>query len=134
MDNESVREELRLIITTPDPCDHYEAIVTTKCGSITGAQTSPVVRGKYLSFNTKHVHLHTICTSTYYILYICILYVHLHTICTHLQILPLLYHMTKSTPLVYQSDNVTVNINLPMSGVIIPVMAYLANVHVYAMM
>ena len=94
VDNETVREEPRLIITTPDPCDHYEAIVTTMCGSITGAQTSPVVRGKYLSFNTKHVHLHTICTSTYYIytcictceyctcMYICILYVHLHTICT----------------------------------------------------
>ena len=42
--NETVREP-QLVITTPDPCDHYEATVTPMCGSITGAQTSPVKLG-----------------------------------------------------------------------------------------
>ena len=44
MYNETVREP-QLVITTPDPCDHYEATVTPMCGSITGAQTSPVKLG-----------------------------------------------------------------------------------------
>eukprot|EP00731_Ephydatia_muelleri_P019307 Em0012g132a len=39
--SETVREP-QLVITTPDPCGHYEATVTPMCGSITGAQTSPV--------------------------------------------------------------------------------------------
>ena len=42
--NETVRKP-QLVITTPDPCDHYEATVTPMCGSITGAQTSPVKLG-----------------------------------------------------------------------------------------
>ena len=42
--NETVREP-QLVITTPDPCDHYEATVTPMCGNITGAQTSPVKLG-----------------------------------------------------------------------------------------
>ena len=41
MYSETVREP-QLVITTPDPCGHYEATVTPMCGSITGAQTSPV--------------------------------------------------------------------------------------------
>ena len=46
--NETVREP-QLVITTPDPCDHYEATVTPMCGSITGAQTSPVkLGGEYI--------------------------------------------------------------------------------------
>ena len=39
--SETVREP-QLVITTLDPCGHYEANVTPMCGSITGAQTSPV--------------------------------------------------------------------------------------------
>ena len=39
--SETVREP-QLVITTPDPCDHYEATVTPMCGSITGDQTSPM--------------------------------------------------------------------------------------------
>ncbi|KAL5488637.1 hypothetical protein EMCRGX_G017610 [Ephydatia muelleri] len=39
--SETVREP-QLVITTPDPCGPYEATVTPMCGSITGAQTSPV--------------------------------------------------------------------------------------------
>ena len=39
--NETVREP-QLVITTPDPCDHYEATVTPMCG---GAQTNPVKLG-----------------------------------------------------------------------------------------
>ena len=41
MYSEIVREP-QLVITTPDPCGHYEATVTPMCGSITGVQTSPV--------------------------------------------------------------------------------------------
>ena len=41
MYSETVREP-QLVITTPDPCGHYEATVTPMCGNITGAQTSPV--------------------------------------------------------------------------------------------
>ena len=41
MYSETVREP-QLVITTPDPCGHYEATVTPMCGSITGVQTSPV--------------------------------------------------------------------------------------------
>ena len=41
MYSETVREP-QLVITTPGPCGHYEATVTPMCGSITGAQTSPV--------------------------------------------------------------------------------------------
>ena len=41
MYSETVREP-QLVITTPDPCGHYEATVTLMCGSITGVQTSPV--------------------------------------------------------------------------------------------
>ena len=39
--SETVKEP-KLVINTPDPCGHYEATVTPMCGSITGAQTSPV--------------------------------------------------------------------------------------------
>ncbi|KAL5488546.1 hypothetical protein EMCRGX_G017500 [Ephydatia muelleri] len=42
--SETVREP-QLVITTPDPCSHYEATVTPMCGSITGVQTSPVEMG-----------------------------------------------------------------------------------------
>ena len=66
MYNETVREP-QLVITTPDPCDHYEATVIAMCGSITGAQTSPVkLGGEYRHlcafYNVKctYVHLHTI--------------------------------------------------------------------------
>ena len=49
MYNETVREP-QLVITTPDPCDHYEATVTPMCGSITGAQTNTVMLGgEYIS-------------------------------------------------------------------------------------
>ena len=41
MYSETVREP-QLVITTPDPCGHYEATVTPMCGSITGVQTSTV--------------------------------------------------------------------------------------------
>ena len=41
MYSETVKEP-KLVINTPDPCGHYEATVTPMCGSITGAQTSPV--------------------------------------------------------------------------------------------
>ena len=39
--SETVREP-QLVITTPDLCGNYDATVTPMCGSITGAQTSPV--------------------------------------------------------------------------------------------
>ena len=39
--SETVREP-QLIITTPDPCGHYEATVTPMCASIKGVQTSTV--------------------------------------------------------------------------------------------
>ncbi|KAL5488564.1 hypothetical protein EMCRGX_G017521 [Ephydatia muelleri] len=42
--SETVREP-QLVITTPDPCGHFEATVTPMCGSITGVQTSPVKLG-----------------------------------------------------------------------------------------
>ena len=42
--SETVREP-QLVITTPDPCGHYEATVTSMCGSITGVQTSPIKLG-----------------------------------------------------------------------------------------
>ena len=45
--SETVREP-QLVITTPDPCGHYEATVTPMCGNATGAQTSPVMlRGEW---------------------------------------------------------------------------------------
>eukprot|EP00731_Ephydatia_muelleri_P019238 Em0012g63a len=45
--SETVREP-QLVITTPDPCGHYEATVTPMCGSIAGIQTSPVtLRGTF---------------------------------------------------------------------------------------
>ena len=42
--SETVREP-QLVITTPDPCGHYEATVTPMCGSITGVHTSAVELG-----------------------------------------------------------------------------------------
>ena len=42
--SETLREP-QLVITTPDPCGHYEATVTPMCGSITGVQTSPMKLG-----------------------------------------------------------------------------------------
>eukprot|EP00731_Ephydatia_muelleri_P019276 Em0012g101a len=42
--SETVREP-QLVITTPDPCDHYEATVTPMCGSITSVHTSPIHLG-----------------------------------------------------------------------------------------
>ena len=98
MYNETVREP-QLVITTPDPCDHYEATVTPMCGSITGAQTSPVKLG---GDNYMYAHL--------------IIYILGHpdppTSISHDQV---------HTSLVYPlslSDNVTVqvNISLPVSG------------------
>ena len=44
MYRETVREP-QLVITTPDPCGHYEATVIPICGSIAGVQTSPVKLG-----------------------------------------------------------------------------------------
>ena len=44
MYSETVREP-QLVITTPDPCGHYEATVTPMCGSIAGAQTNPIKLG-----------------------------------------------------------------------------------------
>ena len=55
MYNETVREP-QLVITTPDPCDHYEATVTPMCGSITGAQTTPVKLG-----GEGNIFLHSVC-------------------------------------------------------------------------
>ena len=49
MYSETVREP-QLVITTPDPCGHFEATVTPMCGSITGAQTSPVKLGGELYY------------------------------------------------------------------------------------
>ncbi|KAL5488594.1 hypothetical protein EMCRGX_G017562 [Ephydatia muelleri] len=37
-----IMREPQLVITTPDPCGHYEATVTPMFGSITGVQTSSV--------------------------------------------------------------------------------------------
>eukprot|EP00731_Ephydatia_muelleri_P019236 Em0012g61a len=42
--SETVKEP-QMVISTPDPCGHYEATVTPMCGSITGVQTSPVKLG-----------------------------------------------------------------------------------------
>eukprot|EP00731_Ephydatia_muelleri_P019265 Em0012g90a len=42
--SETVRKP-QLVITTPDPCGHYEATVTPMCGSIAGVQTSPIKLG-----------------------------------------------------------------------------------------
>ena len=42
--SETVREP-QLVITTPDPCGHYEATVTPMCGNITGVHTSAVELG-----------------------------------------------------------------------------------------
>ena len=42
--SETVREP-QLVITTPDPCDHYEATVTPMCGNITGVQSTSVELG-----------------------------------------------------------------------------------------
>ncbi|KAL5488562.1 hypothetical protein EMCRGX_G017518 [Ephydatia muelleri] len=55
--SETVREP-QLIINTPDPCGHYEATVTPICGSITGAQTSPVKLGE-LPPSISHDQVHT---------------------------------------------------------------------------
>ena len=49
--SETVREP-QLVITTPDPCGHYEATVTPMCGSITGVQTSPIKLGSEFKYNT----------------------------------------------------------------------------------
>ncbi|KAL5488560.1 hypothetical protein EMCRGX_G017515 [Ephydatia muelleri] len=54
--SETVREP-QLVITTPDPCGHYEATVTPMCGSIAGIQTSPVTL-RVLSFS--HVKIHSL--------------------------------------------------------------------------
>ena len=44
MYSETVREP-QLVITTPDPCGHYEATVIPMCGSSTGVQASTVDLG-----------------------------------------------------------------------------------------
>ncbi|KAL5488584.1 hypothetical protein EMCRGX_G017551 [Ephydatia muelleri] len=55
--SETVREP-QLVITTPDPCSHYEATVTPMCGSITGVQTSPVKLGTPPT-SISHDQVHT---------------------------------------------------------------------------
>ena len=68
MYNETVREP-QLVITTPDPCDHYEATVTPMCGSTTSAQTSPVKLGGERnileSFNTSIGCFQSFCDTIY---------------------------------------------------------------------
>ena len=54
--SETVRE-LQLVITTPDPCGHYEATVTPMCGNITGVHTSAVeLGGPPISISHDQVH------------------------------------------------------------------------------
>ena len=100
MYNETVREP-QLVITTPDPCGHYEATVTPMCGSITGAQTTPVKLGGEGNIQSYTLGIHA-----------------------HLMIHPdpttSISHDQVHTSLVYPlspSDNVTVNISLPVSGI-----------------
>ena len=102
--NETVREP-QLFITTPDPCGHYEATVTPMCGSIAGAQTSSVKLGGEGNIQSYTLGIHAN-------LMINILgFPDPPTSISHDQV---------HTSLVYPlspSDNVTVKISLPVSGI-----------------
>ena len=102
--NETVREP-QLVITTPDPCGHYEATVTPMCGSIAGAQTSSVKLGGEGNIQSYTLGIHAN-------LMINILgFPDPPTSISHDQV---------HTSLVYPlspSDNVTVKISLPVSGI-----------------
>ena len=58
MYNEEVREP-QVTISSPDPCDHYEATVTPMCGSTRGVQTSPVKMGGE-GLSTWHIIIHEV--------------------------------------------------------------------------
>ena len=63
--SETVREP-QLVITTPDPCGHFEATVTPMCGNITGVQTSPVeLESESHCMKTLHHYKYMLLRSSY---------------------------------------------------------------------